>query len=71
MKKIIALLLAIMMIVSLTACGGSEKAPETQAPAAAAPEAAPAAPADNGKPYEGVTINVLGNRLQLHAGIPG
>ena len=61
MKKIIALLLAIMMIVSLTACGGSEKAPETQAPAAAAPEAAPEAPADNGKPYEGVTINVLGN----------
>jgi len=34
MKKIIALLLVLVMALSLVACGGGEKAPETQAPQA-------------------------------------
>ncbi len=47
MKKLLALLLALTMVLSLAACGGSEKPAETQAPAANAPAAAPAeAPAD-------------------------
>ena len=40
MKKLIALLLALVMVIGLVACGG-EKAPEAAAPEAA-PEAAPA-----------------------------
>ena len=49
MKKIIALVLAAMMVLSLAACGAKTEAPAaTQAPAApAATEAAPAAPAEN------------------------
>ncbi len=44
MKKIISLLLALVMILSLAACGAKEEAPaETQAPAAEAPAEAPAA----------------------------
>lgn len=64
MKKLIAMLLAIVMLVSLAACGAKTEAPAPEAPKADAPVAdapvadAPAAPA---KPYEGVTINVLGN----------
>ncbi len=50
MKKILAIALAALMLLSMTACGGAEKAPETTAAAeAAAPEtAAPeaAAPAE-------------------------
>ena len=50
MKKIIALMLALVMVLGLVACGG-EKAPETTAPNADAPETtAPAA--------EAVTIKV-------------
>ena len=50
MKKIIALMLALVMVLGLVACGG-EKAPETTAPVADAPETtAPAA--------EAVTIKV-------------
>lgn len=61
MKKIIALLLAIMMIVSLAACGSSEPAP-TEAPVVDAPVADDGGDAVvSDKPYEGVTINVLGN----------
>ena len=51
MKRFLALILALVMVLSLVACGGAEKAPETEAPkaeaAAPAPEAeaAPAAPA--------------------------
>ncbi len=41
MKKLIAMLLALVMVFGLVACGGSEKPAETQAPAAEAP-AAPA-----------------------------
>ena len=46
MKKIFALLLALVMILSLVACGAKEEAPATEAPQAAAPEAAPEAPAE-------------------------
>jgi len=37
MKKILAMLLALMMVLSLAACGGSEAAPEADAPEAEAP----------------------------------
>ncbi|MBQ2928499.1 MAG: ABC transporter substrate-binding protein [Oscillospiraceae bacterium] len=51
MKKLIAMLLALVMVFGLVACGGSEpaetKAPEAEAPAA--PEAA--APAETGRVY--------------------
>ncbi|MGM9590153.1 MAG: multiple monosaccharide ABC transporter substrate-binding protein [Faecousia sp.] len=48
MKKILALVLALAMILTLAACGASEPA-ATEAPKADAPAAeAPAAPADNG-----------------------
>ena len=58
MKKIIALLLALVMALSLVACGGSEEpaaeAPKADAPAAEAPAAeAPAAP-------EKITLKVWG-----------
>ena len=43
MKKIIALLIALVMVLSLAACGASAPA-ETEAPAAEAPAAAPEAP---------------------------
>ena len=46
MKKILALLLALIMVLSLVACGAKEEAPATEAPQAAAPEAAPEAPAE-------------------------
>ena len=45
MKKLIAMLLALVMVLSLTACGGRTEAPAEQ-PAASNNEAA--APADNG-----------------------
>lgn len=51
MKKLTALLLALVMVLSLAACGAKETTPETKAPEAAAPvetkapvEEAPAAP---------------------------
>ena len=37
MKKLIALLLALVMILSLAACGAKETTPETKATEAAAP----------------------------------
>lgn len=43
MKKIVALLLAMMMVLALCACGAKKEAPAEVAPAA--PAAAPAAPA--------------------------
>ena len=53
MKKIIALLLALAMVMSLAACGGSSEPAATEAPKADAPAAeAPAA--------EAVTIKVAG-----------
>ena len=46
MKKILALLLALVMVLSLAACGGKTEAPAAEAPAAEAPAAeAPAAEA--------------------------
>ena len=51
MKKILALLLAMVMVIGLVACGGGEKAPETTAPKADEPVAdtpATDAPADEG-----------------------
>ncbi len=51
MKKFLALLLALTMVLSLAACGGSEKPAETQAPAADAPAAeTPAAEAADSVP---------------------
>ena len=57
MKKLIAMLLALVMVLSLAACGASEPAP-TEAPKAEAPAAteAPAAPAE--PTVEEVTLNV-------------
>ena len=50
MKKIIAMLLALVMVMGLAACGGSSAPAATQAPAAAAPATAPAtAPGSAGK----------------------
>ena len=49
MKKLLAMLLALAMVLSLAACGGSSAPAETKAPAAEAPAAegeAPAAPAE-------------------------
>ena len=50
MKKLIAMLLALVMVFGLVACGGSTTE-ETKAPEAAAPEAAPEAPAAAGSVY--------------------
>lgn len=41
MKKLLALLLAAVMVLSLAACGGSGKTTETQAPAAPAASGGP------------------------------
>ncbi len=56
MKKLIAMLLALVMVFGLVACGGSEpaatEAPKTDAPAAEAPATeAPAAPEATGKVF--------------------
>ena len=75
MKKLITLLLAVLMLVSLVACGTSEPAPtepaKAEAPAAnagnepaknAGNEPAKNAgnePAKNEKPFAGVTLNIL------------
>ena len=58
MKKLIALILALAMCLSLVACGGKTeeaKPAETQA-AAAAPEAEAAAPEAAGPVYETTTL---------------
>ena len=56
MKKLIAMLLALVMGLGLAACGGSSapaatEAPATQAPAAEAPATEAAAPAETGRVY--------------------
>ena len=56
MKKLIAMLLALVMVLGLAACGGSSAPVATQAPAAPATDAAPAAteaatPAAEGRVY--------------------
>lgn len=55
MKKILALVLAMMMVLALCACGAKEEAPAAEAAPAAAPAAAPeAAPAEGeAAPAEG------------------
>ena len=45
MKKLIAMLLALVMVFALVACGGAEQPAETQAAAPAPEAAAPEAPA--------------------------
>lgn len=53
MKKIVALVLALMLVVSMFAgCGAQEKPEETQAPAAQAPAAAEAKPSETEAPKE-------------------
>ena len=56
MKKILALVLALCMVLALVACGAAPAAP-AEAPAAEAP-AAPAAEEPAGLPYEGHTLYV-------------
>ena len=56
MKKIVCLLLALVLVMGLAACGGSKKE-ESAAPAA---ESAPAAEAE-GPDYSGYTIRIYSN----------
>ena len=86
MKKLIAMLLALVMVFGLVACGGKteEKAPETAAPAApeaAAPEtAAPEAPAEeaatgsvyylNFKPEQDEAWQKLAETYTAETGVP-
>ena len=63
MKKLIALLLALVMVCGLVACGAKTEAPAAQAPAAQAPAAeAPAAeaPADKDTPVIAFVPKVMG-----------
>ncbi len=55
MKKILAIALALMMVLSMTACGAAEKPAETQA---AAPAETVATPAENAAPAEKFTVGV-------------
>jgi len=63
MKKIIALLLAVLMIVSLAACGASEPAPTEPAKVETPVADAGNEPAKSDKPYEGTTLKVLAANL--------
>ena len=58
MKKTLALILTLAMVLALCACGGS-KAPAAEAPAAEAPAAE--APAEVEKDYSGYTIRIYSN----------
>ena len=82
MKKLIAMLLALVMGLGLAACGGSSapaatEAPATQAPAAEAPatEAAPAAAGRvyylNFKPEADATMQELAALYTEQTGVPG
>lgn len=57
MKKILSLLLSLVMVFSLAACG-AEKAPETQAPVAEATDAAPAETAAAAEVKDSVVIAI-------------
>ena len=81
MKKLIAMLLALVMVLGLSACGGSSapaatEAPATQAPAAEAPatEAAPAAAGRvyylNFKPEADATMQELAALYTEQTGVP-
>ena len=56
MKKLIALLLAMVMVLSLAACGGNT---EAEAPAADAPAAEPVVVGEIGSPDAPVTVKVV------------
>lgn len=61
MKKLIAMLLALVMVLSMAACGASNTPAETQAPETAAPATEAAAPAETeaaAPAVEEVTLNV-------------
>lgn len=62
MKKIVALLLAMLMVLALCACGAKEEAPAEVAPAApaAAPAAAPDASAPGAAPAEAAAPETAG-----------
>ena len=81
MKKLIAMLLALVMVLGLAACGGASapaasEAPATQAPAAEAPatEAAPAAAGRvyylNFKPEADATMQELAALYTEQTGVP-
>ena len=53
MKKIIAMLLALVMVLSLAACGGSNATEPTKAPEAPATPATPETPAEPENPLAG------------------
>ena len=58
MKKLLALLLALVMVIGMVACGAKE-APKADAPATQPAADAPAddtPAADSAKPYEGATV---------------
>ena len=55
MKKLLAMLLALVMVLSMAACGGN-KAPETQAPAANDPTDAPATEAPTDEVGDPITL---------------
>jgi len=59
MKKLIALLLAMVMVLSLAACGGKTEAPKADAPAADAPAAEPIEIGAIGSPDAPVTVKVV------------
>ncbi len=72
MKKLIAMLLVLTMVLSLAACGAKEEAPATEAPAAAAPAATEAAASDNGlDPNEKVTLHLYGTANFIDVGAEG
>lgn len=59
MKKLMAMLLALVIVLSLAACGGNTAAPAaTEAPKADAPAAEPAAPATEAAAEEGKVFNI-------------
>ena len=59
MKKLIALLLAMVMVLSLAACGGKTEEPKAEAPAAEAPTAEPVEVGEIGSPDAPVTVKVV------------
>ena len=59
MKKLLALLLALTMVLSLAACGGKAEEPKADAPAADAPAAAPVVVGEIGSPDAPVTVKVV------------
>ena len=60
MKKVLAMMLAVMMLVSLAACGGSSAPAATQAPATEAPATEAPAAAETEAPAEEATVYNVG-----------